>query len=375
MSDRDQLERDLRAAAHDFDDVVASPAAWQENQQRLAAHRSRRTRLGGAAAAGVVAVALVGVALLRGGDPGTGVPAAGGDDPFATPYLLAGPVTVETVTIGGTAVAHEVALSDRTGEGPQLCDRFVGVDGTPSCTPRAVSADDPEVALDWLTGYGPESPRRGIVAAVDERVSSLDLWMSDGRRVRGDLRPGGWDRSRVVGLTVAPGTPVPQRLVAYGRDGNVLQSVDLIARFGDRWLDQRSACASDPVAELSSDGEQPPHADVAFGTTDALVTARPTADHDVQTCLGRLRGSAIAGQVSFGSVAVAVLAPETELVEVRVGSRTVAELKPLTASGTPWRVVVLRGLSVADLSRAELLAYDLHGLELDRVYVSQPMTP
>lgn len=370
----ERLEHELRDAAHDFDAVAASPGAWQDNQRRLAGDRSRRSRMALGAAVAVTVLAVVGAVALRGGsDPG--VPATGNDDPFATEYLLGEPVELETVTINSGSVVHEAALSDMTGDGPRLCDRYVGVTDAPVCVDRDPGADDEKIAVDWLTAYGPESPRRGVVVGVDRRVSFLDVWLTDGTRVEAALQPGGWDGSRLTGLTVPAGDPGPQRLVAHGRDGNVLQAIDLVARFGAGWLDQRSACASDPVAELSADGEQLPTADFALGTTDALVTARLSADHNVQTCVERLRGSAVAAQVSFGRLAVVVLAPETELVGVQVDAEAVAEIKPRTVQGTLWRVAVLGGFSPGELAEAQLVAYDRHGLELDRVYVSQPMTP
>ena len=372
---RDRLEGDLRDAAHDFDDVVASPQAWQDNQRRLVGSRSRRSRLvlGGAAAVAVLAVA--GGATLRGGSTAD-VPAAGGDDPFATANLLGEPVELETVTFNSAPVVHEAALSDRTGEGPQLCDRYVGVTDTPVCTNWAEGAEDPKVAVDWLTAYGPESPRRGVVVGVDRRVSFLDIWLTDGSRVNATLRPGGWDGSQLTGLTMPAGDPGPQRLVAYGRDGNVLQSVDLVARFGDGWLEQHSACGGDPVAKQPPDGLVPgttlPWAEWALGTTDAYVTVRLTAGGTEELCLPRLRASAIAAHATVGGLAIAVLAPETELVRVQVGDRTLTEVTPVTAAGSLWRVAVL---GEADLSRALLVAYDKHGLELDRAYVNQPPTP
>lgn len=373
-SSRDQLERDLRAAARDFDDVVVSSTAWQDNQRRLVDRRSRRSRRVLGAAAAVVVLAVVGALVVRGGPP-PGVPADGEDDPFASAYILAEPVTAETVTVADAVVAHEVVLSDLTGAGPQLCDRYAGVEDPPRCTPRDRGADDPEVAVDWLTGYSVETPRRGVVAGLDRRVAFVAIWLTDGRRVEGELLDGGWEGSRLLALTVDLGAPVPQRLVAYGRDGNVLQSVDLVARFGDSWLEERYACAGDQVADLPANGDTMPNAYIALGTVDAQVRIRLSQDDSYEPCLERLRATAVAGWTYAGPMTVLVLAPETELVGVQVDARIVEEVKPKTVPGTLWRVVVLGGLTPDELARATLVAYDRHGLELDRVYVSQPMTP
>lgn len=374
---RDRLEHDLRAAARDFDDVAASPAAWQDNQSRLAGRRARRTRtlLGAAAAVAVLAVA--GAMVVRSESPSR-VPASGSDDPFSLDYILGEPVVLEALTLGGESVVHEAVLSDMTGDGPRLCDRFVG-DQTdaPVCTDRAQGADEPEVAIDWVTEVRARDDRlpgtaRGVVGGVDRRVSFVDVWMNDGTRVRAQLEDGGWEGTRLFGLTGEVEVAVPQRLVAYGRDGNVMQSVDLVARFGHGWLPERRLCDGEESGSFPIEGADGPRdVAVSFGATDALVTGSAGG---TPVCLDRIAATAIAGHTFFGPLVVAVLAPETELVRVQSGSRTVAEIKPFTAAGTPWRVVVLRGLSSADLSRAELVAYDLHGLELDRAYVAQPQS-
>jgi len=373
----DRLERDLRAARTSYDRVTASADAWQQNQHRLAATRGRRNRWWLGTAAALVAVALVGgAATLSGRGPASGPPAGGGDDPFSTQYLLGEPVELERVTIDGEPTVHEAALSDMTGQGPNLCDRFVSASSEAGgCTTRESTADDPKVAFDWLSGTEGGGDIRGVLAGVDSRAAAVRIWMSNGNATAARLHPGGWDGTRLFALTVPASGPRPQRLVATGRDGNVLQAVDLPARFGDAgWLPARSACGdADATGVWPIPGSGGPQdVTVELGTSDALVTGDAGI---TPVCLDRLSSSAIAGWTGFGDLVVAVLAPESDLVRVVAGDRTLEERVVAPAQGSPWRVFVIRGLSPDVRAKAELVALDVQGNELDREFLSQAASP
>ncbi|MBA2768516.1 MAG: hypothetical protein H0U35_05190 [Sporichthyaceae bacterium] len=370
----DRLERDLRAARTSYDRVTASADAWQQNQRRLAATRGRRNRWWLGTAAALVAVALVGgAATLSGRGPASGPPAGGGDDPFSTQYLLGEPVELERVTIDGEPTVHEAALSDMTGQGPNLCDRFVSASSEAGgCTTRESTADDPKVAFDWLSGTEGGGDIRGVLAGVDSRAAAVRIWMSNGNATAARLHPGGWDGTRLFALTVPASGPRPQRLVATGRDGNVLQAVDLPARFGDQWLAPSSACAGNRVAERVPDGDVLPNAYIALGTSDARISIRAAADDTTNACL-ELRPTAVAGAYVAGSLAVIVLAPEVERVEITDGGTVLRELVPTRVTGSPWALV--EDIDKRRSPDAEIVAYDRHGLELDREFMRQRPSP
>ena len=233
----DRLRSELRQEA---DAVRTSPDAWQAHRRRLAADHSHRHQRRLRSAAAVVAVLLLGgvvyAASRQSGDGGT--PASGSDDAFATENLLGPPVEVETVTVDGVPTVHEAALSDMTGKGPNMCDRVEAASsGFGSCTSREPDADDPAVALDWLSGSSGGSNTRGILAGVDSRVMKVQIWMTNGDMTLADLKPGGWEGTKLFALTVPADGPRPQRLVAYSdASGSVMQAIDLTERFGAEWL-------------------------------------------------------------------------------------------------------------------------------------------
>jgi len=378
----DRLRSALRAEA---EGLGLSPDPWQENQLRVAAAASGRSRrvLTVAAVALAVATLAGGVALLGGGGAGD-APASGTGDPFTTEYLLGAPVEAETLTIDGQQTVHTIALSDMTGNGPNLCDEYESVSaatgdeasGSSSggCTTRDPAADDRDIAFDWLTGTEGSGDIRGVTAGVDSRVAKVQIWMANGDMVLATLHPTGWDDTRMFALTTQPpDAPTAQRLVAYGRDGNVLQAVDLGARFGDDWLPARRFCQGEGQGQWPFPGSGGPE-DVAisFGHTDALVSGSAGI---TPACLERLGSTAIAGRTTFGEVVIAVLAPEVELVRVVDRDQLIQERVAAPALGSPWKVFVVRGLTADLQARAELVALDVHGIELDRQFLSQPSSP
>lgn len=390
----DRLRSALRAEA---EGLRLSPDPWQENQRRVSAAASGRSRrvLTVAAVALAVATLAGGVALLGGGGAGD-APASGTGDPFTTEYLLGAPVEAERLTVDGVLTTHTIALSDMTGAGPNLCEQYETISadrgtgdnssgsssGSGGCTPRGPNADDAGVAFDWLMGTEGGGDIRGVTAGVDSRVSKVQIWMDNGDMMLATLHPTGWDDTRMFALTTEPpDAPTAQRLVAYGRDGNVLQAVELSSRFGKPWLTERSACDGDRVAESVPDGEIFPNAYVALGTNDARVSVRVTPDDASEACLERLRPSALAGWYPAGSLVVAVLGAEVAQVQlVIVGQdgdeRVLDDVVPSQVPGrSPWRVVSLRAESVQRIDGAELVVRDRHGLELDRAFVNQPPSP
>ncbi len=382
MNDTDtryaDLEQRLRAAAGAVPARPVPADAWVELQSRLATrdgHHGRRFL----AAAAVVALllGLVGAAaLLDDGSPAGGpASGSGGGDPWATENILGEPVVAETLTMGGQQVRHELVLTDTDGKGPSLCDRFVSGSGSAGgCSARDARADDPAVAFDWLSGTTGGGDIHGVLGAVDDRVQKVQVWMSNGDETLAPLHPTGWDGTRMFALTLPDTGPAPQRLVAYSdASGTVLQAVDLTARFGDEWLPARQACRGEEQGRWPLPGSGGA-ADVSlsFGHTDALVSGNAGV---TPVCLERLTGKAIAAVTTLGGLAIAVLAPEVDLVRLQVAARMGATIKPYTVQGSLWRAVVVRDLPAGDLARAQLVAYSRTGTELDRAFLDQPASP
>lgn len=374
----DRLRAALEARARE---VHVSGDAWQRNQRRLAADRSHRRRtLFGTAAVVLAVAAVLGAGGLLGADGSGGPPADGQDDasgdPFAGVYILGEPVDAETLTVDGQRTVHQIVLTDMTGQGPNLCDRYVaGTSSSGSCASRDPAADAEGVAFDWLSGTSGGGDLRGVLGGVDERVAEVRIWLDDGGFVMPELHRTGWEGQRMFARTTMAGDPIAQRLTAFARDGAVLQSVDLPARLGGGdWLPARSACTVDggatgfwPVPESGG----PDDVTVVLGTDDALVTVAGAPP----VCLDHLGTGPIAGVASIGDAKVAVLAPEVSLVRVVDGDRKLDLQMVAPARGTPWGVSVVRGLDADVLARAELMAMDKYGLELGRRALAPPAAP
>ncbi|MCY7374005.1 MAG: hypothetical protein LH461_09970, partial [Spirochaetaceae bacterium] len=329
-----------------------SPDPWQENQRRVLAAASGRSRRVLTVAA--VALALTtwagGIAFVAGGGLGDG-PAAGTGDPFTNEHLLGAPVEAERLTVDGQRTVHTIGLSDMTGKGPNLCDEYESVSaatgdeasGSSSggCSTRDPTADDTDVAVDWLTGTEGSGDIRGVTAGVDSRVAKVRIWMDNGDMVLATLHPTGWDDTRMFTLTTQPpGAPTAQRLVAYGRVGNVLQAVDLGARFGDDWLPRGGktcdGTATAPWPQPGSDG--PSDLTVDLWNASARVTTRTP---DTSTCLS-LRPSALAGSITVAGRLVLVTGPEVVTVEVRSGTSMVGgRVKVMPTTGSPFQLADL----------------------------------
>ena len=143
------------------------------------------------------------------------MPGSGGD-PFGDSVVLGPPVDVETGTINGVETTHQAVLSDQTGKGPSLCDRYVTANNeVGSCTSREPDADKAAVAFDWLTGTSGSGGIRGVLAGVDSRVMKVQIWMDNGDMVPAILKPGTWEGTKLFAITVPADGPRPQLLVAF----------------------------------------------------------------------------------------------------------------------------------------------------------------
>ncbi len=323
----------------------------------------------------------------RGGDSGTPANRGGGDgsndsmssdEMFADSNLLGPIVELERLSVGGETAVREAALSDSTGEGPSLCDRVVTTRmESGGCSSREPGADKPTVAFDWLTGALGEGTT-GVLGGVDDRVLKVQIWMDNGDMTLATLKPSGWEGTQLFALTVPADGPRPQRLVAYGRDGNVLQAVDLASYFGDAFRRAEPDCGGRTDAAtlthlLGPDGSTE-SASVRFGYMSASVhVVTGGLGLDSSTCLS-LKPTAIAGATVAGSIAVVVVGPEVSELQVRSLDKD-ADVELLVPERTLWRMAVARDLSGHDLNRTEVIAYDAKGNELGREFVSQPSSP
>ena len=368
-----QLARDLRAARHDFDDVSVSGDAWQQNQRRVAADRGRRARVVLVAAAAVVLIALVGGAVLLGGGPGgsDGMPASG-DDPFGDSVVLGPPVTVETLDVDGVQTAHEVVLSDTTGKGPSLCDRYVaGAGSAGGCTSRDPRADDPGVAIDWLSGTTGSGDIRGVLAGVDSRVLKVQIWMDNGDETLAVLKPGGWEGTKLFGFTVPADGPRPQRLVAYSdASGTVLQSVDLGDLFGRGWLPRGGQTCSGAFAaawpQPGSGGTGDVTVELWSGSAKVIVTGSDTV---ATGCISLQR--TVQGVTSGPRDVVVLVAPEVAMLTVQDPAGGIATTtQPTALQGSLWKVAALH-LDRDIPSSAVVLARDASDHVLQRVPVGE----
>ena len=386
----DQLERDLRAALRSVDHLPVSGDAWQQNQRRLAESRRRRGSRLLMAAAAVVVVLLVGglvAVVTRGGDGAT--PANGDHDSrggtsdsmssnevFAEGNLLGPIVELERVTVGGETAVREAALTDTSGKGPSLCDRVVTTrTETGSCSSREPSADKPTVAFDWLTSVLGDGTT-GVLGGVDDRVVKVQIWLDNGDMTLADLKPSGWEDTKLFALTVPADGPRPQRLVAYSDfSGTVLQAVDLAAAFGDSQPPQgEKACAGAVAATWHKPG--------SADTGDLSVVLRSgsvevtLAESDTvgSTCLGLSPGP-LAGWTTFnGRIVVAVVAPEVQSYRVeRAPTGLQADL--YSVSGTTWQLLVATAPLQSTFRDAQLVVFDGSERELAREYLSQPASP
>lgn len=374
----ERLEQRLRAAVDAVPQRPVPAEAWREHQHRIAADGRRRASRVLATAAGLVLVlGPVGAATLLGGDgPGTGAAQGGAADPWAPQNVLGEPAVAETLTLGGQETRHELVLTDTDGTGPDLCDRYLTLDGgsgAGGCTDRQPDADDPGVAIDWITGTTGSGDIHGVEAAVDARVMKVQVWMSNGDEVLAVLHPTGWDDTTMFALTIPDTGPTPQRLVAYSdASGTVLQAVDLGAVFGDDWLPHETACGARTdqvsVSRLLAPDASKESADVDFGFGTASVRIVTSEGSTVGTqCLDLSAARSAVASVT-GTVAVIVTGPEVARLRV-LGGAVSRDEDTAAVDRSPWRLVVLR-LDTSDLDRTLISLVDGTGQTIDEQSLS-----
>lgn len=387
MSRTEDLETRVRdTLAQAASAVAVSPMAWRDHQALLHRRRGRR-RAYLAVAAAAAAVASVAVPMVIGGGERAGTPPAGSETPAPAVSREGAPRLANAVEVtrrelaGSTAsVRLSVKRQERSAFDEVCVERRVAKAGDYWCVQGSAFSYDPEVAVDYLS-YGPDQDLPTLAGAVDARVTALRAWLADGNAVDLDLVDLGSEGLRGFAYLTEEGAALPQRLVAMGRGGNVLQAIDLLRRFGEGWSRPPYACAGDRVAEFVPNGDVFPNAYVALGTADARISARLSRSDSAEACLERLRARALGGWFAAGSLVVVVVAPEVEtvrLIDAQRGSRAdrvLDEVAPTRLAGSPWQVATFTDLSAADAATAELLALDQTGLFLDRAPVRQPSSP
>lgn len=369
------LEQQLREARSAFDGDPVSPDAWQDNQRRVAGSRPARRRhtagwLAAATVTGIVAAGL-GFSALQDDGPSAVQPASGPQratseaGPFEQDHLLGPPVVYDEADPDTQAV-RRLALLDPDGNGPRLCAEYrLEQSSATSCHAREEDADKGKVAFDWLGGTSGDGSLRALIAGVDQRVDAVEVWLSNGRRQIVETHPSGWENHRLLAFSRTLDEGVPQRLVAYDADRQVLQAIDLPDEFGGaEWLPTKSACDNDPVVSVPA-GEGPfPRAQVALGTSDVLVEVATTPSASAGGCLG-LEDRPLAAALPADGYLVVVTAPEVSLLKIRTGDRTV-DAEPTLAPGAPWALVRVALPPEVAGQDIQLTAYDAPGPPLDQ---------
>jgi len=376
MSPTDQLEHDLRDALRsEADAVVIAPDPWQRNVLLVATDGKRRSnRILVVAAAALVGVVVIGVLALGGpGATRSDQPARGSDDAFASENIRGGAVEAETLELGGQQTVHEIVLTDTTGDGPELCDRYRPADraatddassGGGGCTPRVESADDDATAFDWLSGTTSGGDIHSVLAAVDSRVRKVSVWSAYGGETPARLHLTGWEGTKMMTVTVVGDASPPQRLVAYGHDEQVLEWVDLRDSFGEDWIPDNTCSVPETQPTQTDVGIQ-----VVAGPSEAMLTPIIEGSDPDEQCLPLT--STIQGATAGSDAVVLVVAPEVAWVSVRgEGTDPVTEV-PRRLPGSIWSYVVVHAPDGPDIFEPsdELTAYDAGGHVLDAVLV------
>jgi hypothetical protein len=358
--DRD-LEQRLRDAAAAFPSRPIPVGAWAEHQRRLASRRRPGPVVLVAAAVSLLVLLVVGLSAVGGG--GTqhdehGSPLKHGKR-FAPGRALGAASAIESVR-GHLVRTHLTITRNGTGAPPSLCTEYVVQgDSQRSCSGKSAGAELPRVAVDWLYG-SPVNWWRQLEGGVDSRVYRVRIWMADGSQRVLALHPSGWHGVRLFALTDARRAPAPQRLVAYGSGGGVLQAVDLVDRLSLDWSPTSGACAGRPVGSWPIGGSGgPAGVSVRFGTTDAAITVA-ALDSARPICLP-LRSDSLAGWVRTTDQVVVIAGPEVVLVQTVAGNHVLHQVKVSTSSRSPWQVALLP----APRHGADLVALDVTGRVID----------
>ena len=213
----------------------------------------------------------------------------------------------------------------------------------------------------------------GVVAAVDDRVMKVQVWMDNGDEMLAVLHPGGWEGTRVFALTVPDSGPTPQRLVAYSdATGTVLQSVDLGHAFGSGWLPPGGrSCTGTATGTWPQPGSgSTGGVSVDLWSGSASVTLH-TPGGGGSTCLD-LGPGALSGSLALADHLVVVAGPGVVTVELRHPSgATVAgsSRKVAPSARSPFQVADLP-VPPPDAAGYQLVALDVGGQVVDQVDVS-----
>ena len=264
------------------------------------------------------------------------------------------PVEAETLDLGGQQiVVHEIVLTDTTGDGPELCDRFRPADsaatddatsGGGGCTPRVETADDDATAVRLAVRHdGTERPQPRARRSGPPGREGQDLG-HDGGETLARLHLTGWEGTKMLTVTAVGAESPPQRLVAYGRDEQVLESVDLRESLGEDENAGGSTCGN------SLPNQPPPTQtavgiEVSAGPDEALVLPTDEGIGSGEQCLPLT--STIQGVTAGPDAVVLVVAPEVASVSVRDRSQTETGTDPVAdvprrLPGSIWRYVVVQ---------------------------------
>ncbi|MDQ1599462.1 MAG: hypothetical protein QOD68_936, partial [Actinomycetota bacterium] len=238
------------------------------------------------------------------------------------------------------------------------------------CNNRDPKADDPAVAFDWLGATVGGGDIRGVLAGVDSRVMKVRIWMDNGDMTLADLKPGGWEGTKLFALTVPADGPRPRRLVAYSdASGTVLQALDLSERSGTGWLPDGEKHCEGAFSASWPNGGTAGDVDVELWSASAKVIV--TGSDTVATeCIGLQR--TVQGVTSRPHDLVFLVAPEVAMITVLdpAGGMGAWSVMPAPVQGSLWEVAALH-IDQDVPSSAVVLVRDATDHDLQRVPIGQ----
>jgi hypothetical protein len=354
MSDHSDLEQRLRDAAAPavWDDV--SPDAWQQNERRLAADRSRRggRRLRVVAAAAAAVVVIGGGTLLASQFNGSSLaPSSGGaagSDPFGKQGRVGHTVVLERFKQRGATVVHSAFLTRSGGKGVSLCDSYdtpspdpnqSNSSGSGSCTATSPDSANPKTnAFAYVTG-SESADLKGVTGAVEPRVASLKAWVADSAEPRTvPLHTLGFEGLQAFAVTTLGRRAPVVRIVAYDAGGALLQVLGPPAILGAQWLPDDDTCAhTTPVPRSGDTSGLGPVETTAIASSSIRIsgTAGPS-----NICVAAPKGQAITSGRQ-GQYVVVVTGPEVSLLGFTVAGKPAQITNPQHFAGSPWGLVMI----------------------------------
>jgi hypothetical protein len=380
MTDHSTLERRLREAADPsvWDDV--SPDAWQQNQRLVTADRARRKgrrrSVIAAAAAAVLVVAGASWALRSGEHQA--LPANGGNGgKVPVPQVtrdgkvhLQGGVEVGRIRPGKGTVRVELAFAAGGPDGPGGLCQLIAFDGSGpygnnrSCGGQVDHRTDPGTHIDFLS-EGATGVWLTVAGAVDSTVAKLKVWRADGDVRNLPLVDLGSDGYRGFSVIDTGDTQTPTRLVAFAKDGRVLEATPLTGTGTEPWRPTERKCEQQEISGFL-DGPLPDGITVAF-SNDSVRVAAPSGAF---TCLplNSLAKLNIAGDVL-------VLVPP-EAANFRLVPPSPGQLLTLVdVAGTPWRFVAVTPPAGHKLTDVKVEIADATEANIATVHWSARTTP